>query len=272
MVKIGYISELNIQDSTSHIDSIVYSLVEQAKEKELNALVVCGGISHNYQTTLSFIEDIGKRLSRENIMFRFMCGNSDFYYKEGTADKEGKFREILGRYRASQYYLPKRPLIYKDSWIMGSETWYDYSLYRGKPVKLSKITRKSYWGKRNLDSIYITSPEDYVFGLDNLFDTRYTKECEEDMIRQVQGYLKRIKRPSRIVMVEYFYPSQVFLKDGFYERYFGTFKGSSEFIKIMKRYGITDCIVGMDTYRKSFSFEGIRYNCSSNKLLEVKYE
>lgn len=272
MIKVGYISELNITDSMTSLDNHIYRLVEQAKEKELKVLVVCGGISNNYQTTISFVEEIGKRLSREGITFRFLCGNTDFYYREGTADKEGKFREILSKYRNNQYYLPKRPLIFSDTWLLGSETWYDYSLYRGKPVKLSKITKKSYWGRSNPDSVYITSPEDYVFGLNNLFDTRYTKECKEEMDRLVYQYLKRIKRPQRLVIAEYFYPSQIFLQEGFYEKYFGTFKGSSEFIKVMEKYGITDCIVGLDTQRKSFSFEGIRYNCSSgNKILEVEY-
>lgn len=272
MVKVGYISGLNIPDSGDAVDSHAYRLVEQSKDRELNTLIVCGGISSNYQTTLSFIESAGKILTREGVTFRFLCGNTDFYYREGTADKEGKFREILSRYRSSQYYLPRKPLIYTDAWIFGGETWYDYSLYRGKPVRLSKITKKSYFGKRNKDGFYLSSPEDYMFGRDNLFDVRYTKECKEAMMRQIQMYSYRIKRPSRITMVEYFYPSQVFLKDGFYDRYFGTFMGSSEFINVLERYGVTDCIIGLDTHRKSFSFEGIRYNCVNGNMLEVVYE
>lgn len=270
---VGFISNINIKDSADGLDKAVYKLVEESKNQKLSVLVVNGGISSNYLTTLRFVDVISKILEKESIQFRFLCGNTDFYYQESVVDKEGKFRDILSRYRNNQRYLPKHPIIYQDTWIMGFETWYDFSLYRGKPTTLKSIMKKRKLFKKNLDGVYLSNEDDYILGTKNLFDVRYTEECVSEMKRQIDKKLDNMKFPKHLIVSQYFYPSQIFLKNKFLEDYFGTFKGSSKFINVLESRKVTDCIVGMDTDRRNISFEGIHYICSSGKgIVGLNYD
>lgn len=268
----GYVSELGLRDAGRTFQRQVDTLVAQASEGSLDFLVVAGGISNNYLITLRFIDEVGRQLSLQgNTVLRFVAGNTDFYYRDSVVDKEKKFNEIRAEYRNCRYYLPTHPIIKHDMRVVGAETWYDYSLYRGKPKRLRDITKKSIGVLKNPDVEYITDAEDYTLGLENIFDMRYSKQCEHDMISELERLYKKCGRCVPNICVQYFYPSQIFLNHGLLEGYFGTFKGSNSYHKLMKDRGVTDCIFGVQSDRKSIKYDGISYLNAGKSLRSVTY-
>jgi hypothetical protein len=234
--------------------------------------VVSGGISDNYNTTLSFIDDIGKQLERQKIKFRFIPGNTDYYYTisdtDSVVDKEKKFREIQSLYLTSHYSLVTHPVITRNVRLVGLDTWYDYSLYRGKPRDFKDIAKKSYLFLRNRDNDYITSSSDYLMGVSNVFDTRYTKECIDLMISKLDFYRRKHGACANNIVVTYFKTSKAFLGNSPVEKYMGAFEGSSRYHEVFRRYGVTTCIFGKSSKVRNATLDSIKY-INSNRKMEV---
>ena len=272
-MRVGYISNLFISDNINKITDKVHSLTNEARELDLNFLVCSGGISRNYQTTVKFVEELGKQLTSFGIGFRFIVGNTDYYYpKDSEVNKQAKFRKIQAIYNASPYYLPNNPINAKNTRIHGFESWYDYSLYRGKPRELKSITNKSFFGFKNDDVVYITNKHDYLSGIEDTFDIRYCHETQSKMISKLDLALNKWGTPLHNVAVMWFVPSINFLKNTPIEKYMGTFKGSQKYLDILCTYNISECIIGIkcnDPYPERL--RGIKFLNSSNQITVVEY-
>lgn len=280
ILKVGYISSLGLTNDVLSESGYVWQeheLETKAKSLELDALIVAGGISSNFDTTYKFMEILGDRLKRQGILLRFIAGNTDFYSKDVGVDKEKSFREKKEKYLFHPYYLTSHAIIRSNLVISGIESWYDYSLYRGKPIELRKILKKKTLFSKNLDSIYITDVGEYVLGVDSVFDTRYNNECLhlfEDRLRQVKNRLGSLKYN---VVVQYFYPSRAFLSKsaGVFDStgYFDAFRGSAKYFPIMVLSGnVTDCVVGMRSEKKSLVYNGIRCKTCDSEIQVVEYD
>ena len=274
-MKVGYFGNLFLRGENEELSSIVYFIVNECKVREIKFLVCSGGISYNYHTSLFFIGKLGEECRKENIKFSFIVGNTDLYYpkEESYADKESLFKEILEKYKSNEFYLPNHPIFSRDVRINGFESWYDYTMYRGRSRDLKDITKKSLLCFRNKDAVYLTNKSDYTAGLQSTFDYRYSKQTMSSMVSRLESYQQRWGKPGkRDVVVQYFMPSKMFLKESILENYFGTFKGSIKYMDIMKRMGITDCIIGIEC-REDYPkiANGIRFLNSSSLLQEVEY-
>lgn len=273
-MKLGYFGNIFLKDEMREIPDKVYYIVNECKIREIKVLICSGGISYNYHTTLSFVHKLGLECKKEGIDFHFIVGNTDMYYpmSEAFADKEYKFFDILKKYRSSDFYLPNHPIFGKDLRLSGYETWYDYSLYRGKTRDLKSITKKSLLLLKNKDVTYLTNKSDYVAGVDNTFDKRYTDQTVARMISRLDAYHKRWGQPTHNIVVQYFMPSKAFLKESYIENYFGTFKGSKRYLEVMKSYKVTDCIVGTEC-RKDHPqrMDSIRFFNSKPVVQEVEF-
>lgn len=272
-MKVGYISNLFLSNDINKINDKVHFLANESKTLDLNFLVCSGGISNNYQTTIKFIEELGKQLRSMGIGFRFITGNTDYYYpNDSVVNKEAKFREIQTMYNSSPYYLPNNPIVTKDIRIQGFETWYDYTLYRGKPKELKDITKKSLMLFKNKDVVYITNKSDYLSGISDTFDTRYCLETQRKMISKLDLAQNKWGTPTHNVAVMWFVPNVNFLKDSLFEKYFGTFKGSAKYLRVLSDYKVTDCIIGIpcnNPYPERI--KGIRFYNTNNQIYTVEY-
>lgn len=246
-LNIGYFSNLNLF-KFSNIDSKVNSIVLKSKSLNLGVLVCAGGISNNYLITKDFVTRLGNALKIENIIFRFIVGNTDFYYdkSESCVDKESKFRQILREYRNNEYYLPTHNINLKSGIrLVGLESWYDYTLYRGTGCDLKDITRKSYMHFfKNKDVVYITNSTDYTQGMSDTFDVRYSNECLELMSSRLHHSIASYGNAYKCVVVQYFIPVKSMLGNNSYDRYMGTFKGSLKYIEPLITNKVTECIIG----------------------------
>ena len=271
-MKVGYISELCIKGYGKDFSNCIDKLVNISKNENLDYLVISGGISNNYNITLKFVSDLGSVLNEFGTGLRFVAGNSDFYYSdENIVDKEKKFRQILSTYRENRYYLPYNPILTRTVRIVGAETWYDYSLYRGKPRDLRDISKKRILFFRNKDNKYITNESDYTLGLNNTFDIRYSKECAYSLKNELESHNRKHGRCIYNIVVTYLKTSKIFLGNSFIDKYMGTFEGSSVYHDIMKNNLISDCVFGKHSDREDSIIDGIRYKCSSGKVRVEDY-
>lgn len=258
-MKVGYFSNANLS-KLSNIDTYVNSLVSRSKELDLGFLVCSGGISNDYLITKDFVSRLGSALKLENIVFRFIVGNTDFYYNrsEFTVDKERKFRSILRDYRNSEYYLPTHNIIIKGGIrIIGLESWYDYTLYRGNGVDLKDITKKSFFGIKNRDVVYITNESDYSQGIENTFDVRYSGECLDLMYSKLNYYMNSHGKATRCVVVQYFSPIKSVFGNSVYDKYMGTFKGSLKYLEPLLSNGVDECIVGCKCQNRFVKYKNL---------------
>jgi hypothetical protein len=235
--------------------------------------VISGGISNDYHITLSFVDRLGKQLDDIGIKLRFIVGNSDCYYpiEESTLSKESKFREILGLYHNSKYYLPTHPIFTRDTRILGAETWYDYSLYRGKPKELKDITRKQLFLFKHKDNSYITDPSDYTLGIDNVFDTRYCRECLRKLEGDIRSQYSRHGACENLIVVTYFKGSKALLSDSMLSKYFGAFEGSLRISEILSALKVTQNIYGLPSTKEIVKLNGVSYINTSEKVKVFEY-
>lgn len=272
-MKIGYVGELKIKGFSYVFANWINRLVTDSVNDSLDFLVLSGGISTDYHTTLSFVSELGKQLSESGIKLRFIVGNTDFYYPESetTPDKETKFREILYKYRRSEYYLPTHPIFTRNTRVLGAETWYDYSLYRGKPRDLKDITKKRWLFMHHPDNIFITDPSDYTLGVNNLFDTRYCDECMHRLREDIKSQYTRHGGCDNLIVVTYFKGSKALLSDSYKSRYFGAFEGSLKIGEILSSLRVTQNIYGLPFTKETVKINGVSYINSSGKVRVIDY-
>ena len=168
-MRVGYVSGIELHGVGMEFNKKIQGLVDKSKSENIDYLIICGGISNNYEVSILFIDTLMKMLSESGIKLRFVIGNTDLYYSksEFDVDKEKKVDNILRVYRNHPCYLSKHPIISRRVRIVGSESWYDYTLYRGKPTSLKNITKKRIVRvqKNCYEIIYtiIISPTENVF-------------------------------------------------------------------------------------------------------------
>lgn len=271
-MKIGYFSNLNL-NRFSNIDTYVNKYVESSIDEGLDILICVGGISNNYLITKDFTTRLGNALKSESIVFRFVVGNTDFYYSksEFSVDKEGKFRNVLRDYRNNEYYLPTHALRLRNKVVItGLESWYDYTLYRGSGCDLKDITKKSYaFGIKNKDVVYITNATDYTLGIEDTFDVRYSNECLEMMKSKLTRYTSSYGLANRNIVVMYFSPVKSMFGDSSYNKYMSTFKGSLKYQEPLIQNAVHECIVGCKCKNRFVNLRGMSL-IGTNKTIYVE--
>lgn len=273
-MKIGFKSNIFVNRDNMQAKVEVYK--KQIIESDYQYFILVGNIADTYEEVLEFVERLEESVQGyTTAKVRFVASNSDFYYTEQTVYKAKKFREILKLLYESPHYLVSNPVILPSVQIIGLDTWYDYSLFRGKPTSLKNITKKKFLGlfPVNSDNKYITDETDYVRGLDNTFDVCYTKETLEKLGRTLQRLDTAYENPTQRILVGYFYPNKLFLSNGFYSKYEGTFSGSSAYSKLIENnYKVDTWIVGKHSEQRDFYFNKIHYLSASNSIITLDVE
>ena len=270
-MKVCYVSSGYFKSNLSGETRLIDCIIDKAVFDRVDMVILLGNLSKNYIDTLHIIDTLGAKLKEVGISLRFIVGNTDFYYHDPVVNKVERFYEIRGMYNNNKYCLFTHPIITQSLWIIGAETWYDYSLYRGKPVQLRDICKKRKWFISNKDNYYITDKDDYALGLKNTFDYIYTSDCVGNLNTALSRYETKMLSPIHKVIVGYFYPTKILLKDNYIEKYFGTFKGSERFYDILEKHRVTDYISGISARKEVIRYNGIQF-ISPEGIYEVDYE
>lgn len=268
-MKVYYISGLQV--SGSKILGTVRRLYQEVQGKEIDYLVLCGDTGISMDTTESFISSLVQYFQdRIDTKVRFLPGGSDFYPSGNVTDKGHYFRYVMGRYMNHPNCLITHPVLQRYVHIFGFFTWYDYSLYTGKPISLKNITNKSFLGIPIVhDTNYFTNKDDYLLGMGNTIDCQLVDYSVTKMDRELQRSRLTYSEPVRKIIVGYHFPTMGLLKRGFLQNYKNAFVGSSVYEHLLKKYGVTDYIVGSKMYSDVVHFRGIQYkNCRNGTYEE----
>lgn len=286
-MKVAYISDIKISslvgeetwlnESFDYFSSIFTQFVSRYSDT-IDYLILNGGIYSDTVRFLEFVEFLDTSFTSHDIHTKvlFNVSNIEYYSNSVFVDKVGQFYDTDKKFKNHRLYLPRNPIITKDTWIFGVDTWYDYSLYRGKPISLKDITKKDNRGffsklfkKRvNLDNFNITDESDYAFGLQNTFDVKHTNDCVDSFRHICDRYDRTIAQPTNKVACGYFYSNALFLSDNpKRDGYNDAFSGSFKFDDTFKSHGITECVCGKaSSYRSHITMDGIMYRNSATTL------
>lgn len=286
-MKVAYISDIQISslvgeetwlnESFDYFSSIMAQFISRYSDT-IDYLILNGGIYSDSTRFLEFVDFLDTSFKSHNIHTKvlFNVSNIEYYSNSVFVDKVGQFYDTDKKFKNHRLYLPRNPIITKDTWIFGVDTWYDYSLYRGKPISLKDITKKDSRGffsklfkKRvNLDNFNITDESDYAFGLQNTFDVRHTNGCVDSFRHICDRYDRTIAQPINKVACGYFYSNALFLSDNpKRDGYNDAFSGSFKFDDTFKSHGITEYVCGKaSSYRSHITMDGIMYRNSATTL------
>lgn len=286
-MKVAYISDIQISslvgeetwlnESFDYFSSIMAQFISRYSDT-IDYLILNGGIYSDSTRFLEFVDFLDTSFTSHNIHTKvlFNVSNIEYYSNSVFVDKVGQFYDTDKKFKNHRLYLPRNPIITKDTWIFGVDTWYDYSLYRGKPISLKDITKKDSRGffsklfkKRvNLDNFNITDESDYAFGLQNTFDVKHTNGCVDSFRHICDRYDRTIAQPINKVACGYFYSNALFLSDNpKRDGYNDAFSGSFKFDDTFKSHGITEYVCGKaSSYRSHITMDGIMYRNSATTL------
>lgn len=286
-MKVAYISDIQISslvgeetwlnESFDYFSSIMAQFISRYSDT-IDYLILNGGIYSDSTRFLEFVDFLDTSFKSHNIHTKvlFNVSNIEYYSNSVFVDKVGQFYDTDRKFKNHRLYLPRNPIITKDTWIFGVDTWYDYSLYRGKPISLKDITKKDNRGffsklfnKRvNLDNFNITDESDYAFGLQNTFDVKHTNDCVDSFRHICDRYDRTIAQPINKVACGYFYSNALFLSDNpKRDGYNDAFSGSFKFDDTFKSHGITEYVCGkVSSYRSHITMDGIMYRNSATTL------
>lgn len=286
-MKVAYISDIQISslvgeetwlnESFDYFSSIMAQFISRYSDT-IDYLILNGGIYSDSTRFLEFVDFLDTSFKSHNIHTKvlFNVSNIEYYSNSVFVDKVGQFYDTDKKFKNHRLYLPRNPIITKDTWIFGVDTWYDYSLYRGKPISLKDITKKDSRGffsklfkKRvNLDNFNITDESDYAFGLQNTFDVKHTNGCVDSFRHICDRYDRTIAQPTNKVACGYFYSNALFLSDNpKRDGYNDAFSGSFKFDDTFKSHGITEYVCGKaSSYRSHITMDGVMYRNSATTL------
>ena len=286
-MKVAYLSDIRINslvgeetwlnESFDYFSSIMAQFISRYSDT-IDYLILNGGIYSDSTRFLEFVDFLDTSFKSHNIHTKvlFNVSNIEYYSNSVFVDKVGQFYDIDKKFKNHRLYLPRNPIITKDTWIFGVDTWYDYSLYRGKPISLKDITKKDnrgFFGKLfnkrvNLDNFNITDESDYAFGLQNTFDVKRTNDCVDSFRHICDRYDRTIAQPTNKVACGYFYSNALFLSDNpKRDGYNDAFSGSFKFDDTFKSHGITEYVCGKaSSYRSHITMDGIMYRNSATTL------
>ena len=286
-MKVAYLSDIRINslvgeetwlnESFDYFSSIMAQFISRYSDT-IDYLILNGGIYSDSTRFLEFVDFLDTSFKSHNIHTKvlFNVSNIEYYSNSFFVDKVGQFYDTDKKFKNHRLYLPRNPIITKDTWIFGVDTWYDYSLYRGKPISLKDITKKDnrgFFGKLfnkrvNLDNFNITDVSDYAFGLQNTFDVKHTNDCVEAFRHICDRYDRTIAQPINKVACGYFYSNALFLSDNpKRDGYNDAFSGSFKFDDTFKSHGITEYVCGkVSSYRSHITMDGIMYSNSATTL------
>jgi hypothetical protein len=286
-MKVAYLSDIRINnlvgeetwlnESFDYFSSIMAQFISRYSDT-IDYLILNGGIYSDSTRFLEFVDFLDTSFTSHDIHTKvlFNVSNIEYYSNSVFVDKVGQFYDTDKKFKNHRLYLPRNPIITKDTWIFGVDTWYDYSLYRGKPISLKDITKKDnrgFFGKLfnkrvNLDNFNITDESDYAFGLQNTFDVKHTNDCVDSFRHICDRYDRTIAQPTNKVACGYFYSNALFLSDNpKRDGYNDAFSGSFKFDDTFKSHGITEYVCGKaSSYRSHITMDGIMYRNSATTL------
>ncbi|MBA5728241.1 metallophosphoesterase [Aerococcaceae bacterium INB8] len=156
-MRIGFISDLHVDNFTYEVQDYVDVLTEEIKKNELEMFVIGGDIANSYKATTHFVEALQEQA---NTLVYFIPGNHDLWDRE-TDRANINTMAIYQRYKEHPQCLIESPIMLtKRVGLVGHTAWYNYVKYNKEKFSLDKIKKGRYKGVTWQDKKYIQWPKE----------------------------------------------------------------------------------------------------------------
>ncbi len=254
-MKIGFIGDLHIDYNTHH--NFLNAFTRVCKDEALDVLIFCGDTNTGAFQALEFYHDLSQKVSTKILE---IPGNHELYcaQKKRHLKKNpdlcfdaDEYLELMLNH--SRFSLFRHPIVYKDWVIIGSPSWYDYSLHR-RYLSMDENTKQNFL-KRNPEYKYIQGAE-----ADPFINEKITAKSLRLMEKQLRTIRERPQgNQLKICSVIHMLPIPELYKQSHVFNTTIAFMGSKFYAELYQQYGVDMCICAHSHIRKTLTKNGTHY-------------
>jgi len=242
-LRLGIISDLHLDVNEKEGKPVVETLVQVIGNSDVNAVLIPGDISNDYEKTLGYVG----RIQRESgIPCYFVPGNHDLW---NEAHPHKNTWDIYQESMSFKGNLANGPVELPGGWVLvGDVGWYDYS-FGGKG-----ITREAFDEMQFEDRIW----QDKIKAVWE----RSTLEMHQYFFDKLEAQLKQWQHQKLILMTHVVpHPAFTVQKPNAMWYYLNAFLGSAAYGSLAQHYQVRYAVFGHVHYRMTKTFDGTTYAC-----------
>lgn len=258
-MKIGILSDIHVDLNGGR--AVIDGLLQTMQSNAVEAMVIAGDVSSNYQVTLDTLEELQER---SGIKTLFVPGNHDIWNEAHPKLTAWRAYQALERFGGNLTTGPQEI----DGWtFVGDLGWYDYR-FGG-----SQYTREEFDRMQIGERIW----QDRIKAI---WD-RHTLEMHRTFYQKLDSQLQKLSSAAdpaadnpaagnpasgggKIILVTHVLPRREFTVQRPDPQwiYLNAFLGSPEYGELALRYGARYSICGHVHYRKQVTVNGTRFICN----------
>lgn len=241
--RLGMISDLHLDINEKAGKPVVDTLVQAIVNSEVDAVLIPGDISNDYQKTLGYV----KRIEGDSgIPCYFVPGNHDLW-NENHPEKNAW--DIYRELQDTKGNLTNGPVQLPGGWaLVGDVGWYDYS-FGGEGITREAFDHMQFedrvWQDRIKASWDRPTLEVHQFFLNKL----------ETQLKEWQGH--------KLILMTHVVPHTAFTvqQPNPMWHYLNAFLGGQTYGALVQQYKVRYAVFGHVHYRMTRSIDGITYAC-----------
>ena len=252
-MRIGILSDIHVDLNGSR--AVIDGLLQAMHSNAVDAMLIAGDVSSNYQVTLDTLEELQERSGTRLL---FVPGNHDIWNESHPGLTAWQAYRALERFTGNLTTGAQE----LGSWtFVGDLGWYDYA-YGG-----SQYTREDF------DRMQI-GERVWQDGIKAAWD-RHTLEMHRTFHQKLDSQLRKLSSAAdpaanpesggrKIILVTHVLPRREFTVQRPDPQwiYLNAFLGSPEYGELALRYGVCYSICGHVHYRKQLTVNGTRFICN----------
>lgn len=254
-MKIGFIGDLHMDYNTHH--NFLESFTQVCNDLALDAIIFCGDTTTGAFGSLDFYNALSKETSTKVLE---IPGNHELYCTAGRKKANQneylcfdahEYMELMLSHPS--YSLCTHPLV-SDEWaVIGSPSWYDYSLHK----KFSTMTEKQ-------RQFFLRRNPEYKYVLGSSEETDVNELITQRSLAQMEKQLQTIRnRPGgehyKICSVIHMLPIPELYKDTHVFSTTVAFMGSKYYAELYEKYNVDLCICAHSHIRMEMTKNGVHY-------------
>lgn len=254
-MKIGFIGDLHMDYNTHH--DFLAEFTRVCEDEALDTIVFCGDTTTGAFGSLDFYNDLSQRVSTQILE---IPGNHELYCTAGRKkrrenedlcfDADEYLELMLGH---PLYSLCLHPIVHGDWVIIGSPSWYDFSLHR-KFHHMSAATKRRFL-RRCPEYKYVLTDENNPY-----INEKITAQSLQFMEQQLQTIRQRPGGDRyRICSVIHMLPRPELYKQSHIWSTTIAFMGSKYYAELYEKYNVDLCICAHSHIRMEMEAGGVRY-------------
>ena len=254
-MKIGFIGDLHMDYNTHH--DFLAEFTRVCEDEALDTIVFCGDTTTGAFGSLDFYNDLSQRVSTQILE---IPGNHELYCTAGRKkrrenedlcfDADEYLELMLGH---PLYSLCLHPIVHGEWVIIGSPSWYDFSLHR-KFHHMSAATKRRFL-RRCPEYKYVLTDENNPY-----INEKITAQSLQFMERQLQIIRNRPGGDRyRICSCIHMLPRPELYKQSHIWSTTIAFMGSKYYAELYEKYHVDTCICAHSHIRMEMEAGGVRY-------------